>query len=75
MSSSEWTTYSIGEIAEIHNARRVPISSRARENRQGIFPYYGASGIVDYIDDSTLAKNSQSRSNKIASFKLRIMHI
>ena len=51
MSSSDWPTYSIGEIAEIHNAKRVPLNSRERENRRGKYPYYGASGIVDYIDD------------------------
>jgi len=28
-----------------------------------------------HLYDSTLAKNSQSHSNRIASFKLRIMHI
>ncbi len=31
--------------------RRIPVSSKERENRKGIYPYYGAQGIVDYIDD------------------------
>ena len=30
---------------------RVPISSAVRYSRKGKFPYYGATGIVDYIDD------------------------
>jgi type I restriction enzyme, S subunit len=33
------------------DGRRVPLSSEERSTRSGQFPYYGASGIVDYIDD------------------------
>lgn len=30
---------------------RIPLSSEERGNRQGIYPYYGASGIIDHVDD------------------------
>lgn len=33
------------------DGRRVPIRLKDRETRHGSFPYYGASGIIDYIDD------------------------
>ncbi|MCE7152409.1 restriction endonuclease subunit S [Campylobacter coli] len=36
------------EVCEILDNKRVPISSKNRI--RGIYPYYGASGIVDYID-------------------------
>ena len=48
---SEWKTYKLDELGEILNSKRVPLNSRERENKKGIFPYYGASGIVDYIDE------------------------
>lgn len=34
-----------------HNNRRVPLSGEERSGRSGDFAYYGASGIIDYIDE------------------------
>jgi type I restriction enzyme S subunit len=31
--------------------KRKPLAKIVREERRGIFPYYGAAGIIDYIDD------------------------
>ena len=47
----EWKEYTLLDFAEIHNQTRVPLSKMERAERQGIFPYYGASGIIDYVDD------------------------
>ena len=33
------------------DAIRIPLSSEERSYRQGTFPYYGASGVIDMIDD------------------------
>jgi type I restriction enzyme S subunit len=41
----------LDDIAEIHNHKRRPLNSRERENMQGQYPYYGASGIFDYLND------------------------
>lgn len=41
----------LDDIAEIHNYKRKPLNSRERENMQGQYPYYGASGIFDYLND------------------------
>jgi type I restriction enzyme, S subunit len=43
----EWKT--LGELAENLDAMRKPITSGLRE--PGQIPYYGASGIVDYVKD------------------------
>ncbi|TBR40963.1 restriction endonuclease subunit S [Marinomonas agarivorans] len=43
----EWKT--LGEIAENLDSKRKPITSGLRE--AGEIPYYGASGIVDYVKD------------------------
>ncbi len=48
---SEWKEYKLGEIAEILDFKRKPLSSMERITRKGIYPYYGASGIIDNIDD------------------------
>ena len=47
---SEWKEYRISDIAEILDSRRRPLSSMERSIRKGQYPYYGASGIIDYID-------------------------
>ena len=33
------------------DGQRKPLESAGRVKRQGAYPYYGASGIIDYIDD------------------------
>ena len=42
-------TVSLGEICKILDNLRKPISKKLR--KKGQYPYYGATGIVDYIDD------------------------
>lgn len=41
----------LDDIVDIHNHKRRPLNSRERENMQGQYPYYGASGIFDYLND------------------------
>jgi type I restriction enzyme S subunit len=43
----EWKT--LGELAENLDYMRKPVTSGLRVS--GSFPYYGASGIVDYVED------------------------
>lgn len=48
--SSNWPLKKISEIANFLNNKRIPLKSLDRQKRQGSYPYYGASGIVDSID-------------------------
>lgn len=48
---NEWKTYRLGEIVDLFDHKRIPLSSSQRLKRKGIYPYYGAQGIIDYIDD------------------------
>jgi len=45
---SEWRMFSIAELTINHDARRIPVKESDR--RPGEYPYYGASGVVDYVD-------------------------
>ena len=47
----EWKEYRLGEVVNILDYKRIPLSSVERKTRKGGFPYYGAQGIIDYIDD------------------------
>jgi type I restriction enzyme S subunit len=44
-----WQTKTLDEISINLDSRRVPITKAARTT--GEYPYYGASGIVDYVSD------------------------
>jgi type I restriction enzyme S subunit len=47
---THWEVKSIRYAFRFRNYQRIPISASEREGRQGEFPYYGASGIIDYVE-------------------------
>ncbi|WP_419833562.1 restriction endonuclease subunit S [Endozoicomonas atrinae] len=46
-----WKVCSLKFQFESQDYRRIPLSSEDRGNRSGEYRYYGASGVIDYIDD------------------------
>lgn len=46
-----WSVVPLKAVAQCLDYRRVPLSSVDRAQRAGPYPYYGASTVVDYIDD------------------------
>lgn len=49
MGPNGWPTLPLGDLTENFDSRRVPVKEADR--RPGPYPYYGASGIVDRVDD------------------------
>ena len=47
----ESKTYRFSELIELEDSKRVPLNSRDRKVRKGSYPYYGATSIMDYVDD------------------------
>ena len=47
----EWTSCTLQDAVDFLDGQRKPLESADRARRQGAYPYYGASGIIDYIDD------------------------
>ena len=47
----EWEVRALGEVVQILDSKRIPLNSRQRAIRQGPYPYYGAAGVMDYVDD------------------------
>ena len=45
----EWST--IGCITNNHDNERIPVKAVDRAAMQGPYPYYGASGVIDWVDD------------------------
>lgn len=48
--SETWTPRRFDELVEFHDHNRVPLSKRERAQRSGPYPYYGAQGIIDWLD-------------------------
>ncbi|MBU5316909.1 restriction endonuclease subunit S [Clostridium bornimense] len=47
----EWEEKKLSNITVCLDNKRKPLNSSERDKRKGTIPYYGANGIVDYIDD------------------------
>ena len=48
---SDWEVAEVKEAYGIYNNLRLPISGKIRETMQGKYPYYGPTGIQDYINE------------------------
>ena len=46
-----WGVEKLGDITICHDSKRVPLSSNDRELVKGEIPYYGATGIMDYVNN------------------------
>ncbi len=47
---TDWHLGTVSEIIELHDSKRIPLSSRERANLAKIYPYYGATSVMDYVD-------------------------
>lgn len=60
-----WNIYTLNEISTNLDSKRIPITKADRN--AGIYPYYGASGIVDYVNnwifDETILLVSEDGAN------------
>lgn len=46
-----WEKVKFGLITKNENSKRIPVKQADRDKREGEYPYYGATGIIDTIDD------------------------
>ena len=47
----DWHLGTVEEIIELHDSKRKPLSGRQRDDMEKIYPYYGATSIMDYVDN------------------------
>lgn len=48
---SNWSIKKLSEVAIFLDGKRKPIKSEDRQKIHGIYPYYGATGIIDWVND------------------------
>jgi type I restriction enzyme S subunit len=46
-----WAVGTVGEHMVNFDSKRIPVSGAARARRQGPYPYHGAAGVMDHVDD------------------------
>ena len=46
-----WRVGKLGDVVNLFDSQRIPLSKSQREERKGSYRYYGATNIMDYIDD------------------------
>ena len=46
-----WSSIAFGQFSVNFDSQRIPLSKSERAKRQGPIPYYGATEVMDYIDD------------------------
>lgn len=46
-----WAWIRFGDVVICRDGERIPVARSERENREKIYDYYGASGIIDKIDN------------------------
>lgn len=48
---SNWKRVQLGAVVDLFDHIRIPLNSRQRAERRGPYPYYGAQGIIDSVDE------------------------
>jgi type I restriction enzyme, S subunit len=48
---SSWLWTRLDNVSICRDGQRIPLSKQERQQRQGSYDYYGASGVIDSIDD------------------------
>lgn len=66
----EWIVKPFGELVSNQDGKRKPVKASDRAERKGQYPYYGASGIIDYVEeylfDETALLISEDGANLLA---------
>lgn len=51
MIPKDWKVGVLDDVIELFDSKRIPLSSRKRDAMKKIYPYYGATSLMDYVDD------------------------
>ena len=46
-----WRIGTVGDIIQLHDYKRVPLSGTERSKMAKLYPYYGATSLMDYVDN------------------------
>ena len=47
----DWMKKKLRNVSDFLDSKRIPLSQTERKTKKGKYPYYGASGVIDFVDD------------------------
>jgi type I restriction enzyme S subunit len=47
----EWKVVNLLDVSVLFDKRRKPLSGQQRQKMEKLYPYYGATSVMDYVDD------------------------
>lgn len=47
----DWTVVKLEQVTENLDNKRIPLNEEERRKKQGLYPYCGANGIIDYVNN------------------------
>ncbi len=71
----EWEIRKLETLVNILDSKRIPLEVSERKKRFGKYPYYGASGIIDHIDDYIFDERILCLSEDGENLKSRVLPI
>lgn len=51
MIPKKWCLRKFGDIVDILDSKRIPLSKKQRDKMDKVYPYYGAASLMDYVED------------------------
>ena len=46
-----WRLGTVDDIIQLHDSKRIPLSGAERDKMAKVYPYYGATSLMDYVDN------------------------
>ena len=71
----EWEVKELETLVDILDSKRIPLEVSERKKRIGKYPYYGASGIIDYVNDYIFDERILCLSEDGENLKSRVLPI
>ena len=71
----EWEVKELETLVDILDSKRIPLEVSERKKRTGKYPYYGASGIIDYVNDYIFDERILCLSEDGENLKSRVLPI
>ena len=71
----DWEVKELETLVDILDSKRIPLEVSERKKRIGKYPYYGASGIIDYVNDYIFDERILCLSEDGENLKSRVLPI
>ena len=54
---NDWKIGKVDDIVDLYDSQRIPLSNNQRSKMKKIYPYYGATSVMDFVEEYILTEN------------------